>query len=184
MAMWPQFNEIKTTEAAAFLIERHGGKMNYMKLIKLLYLADRNALLTLGRPITFDRYVSMDRGPVLSRTLDLITEGNPPGAVSVWSRHISTPRDYYVEIKEKIEPWELSEAETDILDDIYKAHGHKSKWDLVMELHAILPEWKHPNGSSLPIPYDAILRAGGMDDDEIQMIIGEMKIIGALEVST
>ena len=53
--------------------------MSYMKLIKLLYLADREALLRWGRPITFDAYVSMDRGPVLSSVLDLINGGTAPG---------------------------------------------------------------------------------------------------------
>ena len=37
-----------------------GGKMSYMKLLKLLYLVDREALLRWGRPVSTDRYVSMD----------------------------------------------------------------------------------------------------------------------------
>ena len=35
--------------------------MSYMKLIKLLYLADREALARWGRPITTDQYVSTPR---------------------------------------------------------------------------------------------------------------------------
>jgi uncharacterized phage-associated protein len=64
-----RFNERKATQAAAYLLKRRGGKMSYMKLIKLLYFADRVALSRFGRPITTDRYVSMDRGPVLSHIL-------------------------------------------------------------------------------------------------------------------
>ncbi len=47
--------------------------MSYMKLIKLLYLADREALARWGRPITTDTYVAMKHGPVLSYILNLIT---------------------------------------------------------------------------------------------------------------
>jgi uncharacterized phage-associated protein len=47
--------------------------MAYIKLIKLLYLADREALLRWGRPITTDRHVSMPKGPVVSQIYDLIT---------------------------------------------------------------------------------------------------------------
>jgi len=46
--------------------------MNYLKLMKLLYLADRESMRRNGRPISGDRYVSMDHGPVLSQTLNLI----------------------------------------------------------------------------------------------------------------
>ena len=53
------FNEAKAREAAARLVELRSGKMSCMQLIKLLYLADREALLRWGRPITTDRYVSV-----------------------------------------------------------------------------------------------------------------------------
>jgi uncharacterized phage-associated protein len=66
------FNEAKATQAAARLLKLRGGSMSYIKLMKLLYLADREALIRWGRPITTDRYVSMDNGPVLSRIYNLI----------------------------------------------------------------------------------------------------------------
>ena len=33
-----RFNEVKATQAAARLLRNRGGRMSYMKLIKLLYL--------------------------------------------------------------------------------------------------------------------------------------------------
>jgi hypothetical protein len=50
--------------------------MSYIKLIKLLYLVDREALLLHGRPVTTDRYVQTDQGPSLSQINDLITMGS------------------------------------------------------------------------------------------------------------
>ena len=38
------FNQPKATQAAARRLKSRGGRMSYMKLIKLLYLADREAL--------------------------------------------------------------------------------------------------------------------------------------------
>lgn len=181
--MRPEFREKKTIEAVVFLIKRHNGEMNYMKLIKLLYLADREALLTLGRPITYDRYVSMDQGPVLSHTLNKINEGDPPGIPSTWSRHISAPHNYAVRLIMDLEPWELSDAEIDILSNIYRQYGHMDKWELVGMLHEILPEWQDPNGSSLPILYQDILQAGGMSDAEIRSIETELEVAGAFEVA-
>ena len=57
------YREDKATQAAARLLRLAGGKLNHMKLMKLLYLADRRALIQWGRPITFDWYVSMPHGP-------------------------------------------------------------------------------------------------------------------------
>ena len=49
------FNEAKATQAAARLLFLRGGTMSYVKLIKLLYLADREALIRWGRPVTSRR---------------------------------------------------------------------------------------------------------------------------------
>ena len=97
------FNERKATQAAAHLLRLHGGRMSCMKLIKLLYLADREALLTWGRPISTDRYVSMDRGPVLSRVLDLATDGGDPGTPSIWASSITEPSNYECSSRRKLE---------------------------------------------------------------------------------
>ena len=37
--MIPRFREDKTTDAALLLIQLAGGEINYMKMIKLLYLS-------------------------------------------------------------------------------------------------------------------------------------------------
>jgi len=83
-----RFNERKATQVAAQFLRLRGGRMSYMKLIKLMYLADREALLRWGRPISTDRYVSMDKGPVLSRVLDLATDGDDPSRPAIWSEQV------------------------------------------------------------------------------------------------
>lgn len=49
----PQFNEKKAIQIAAVFVKRVG-VINYVKLIKLMYLSDRKALLNWERPITGD----------------------------------------------------------------------------------------------------------------------------------
>ena len=62
------FNERKAAQMAAFflgqLLDR---KMPHLKLMKLLYLSDREAVRAFGWPISGDRLVSMPHGPVLSQ---------------------------------------------------------------------------------------------------------------------
>ena len=132
-----RFNERKATQAAAYLLQMRGGKMSYMKLIKLLYLADRAALVRFGRPITTDRYVSMDRGPVLSRVLDLATDGDIPGQELIWGAAISEPKsNYEVSLREDPGDDELSEAEVGVLEEIFERFGRMSRWELVDVAHA------------------------------------------------
>ena len=154
--------------------------MSYMKLIKLLYLADRAALLQSGRPITTDSYVSMDRGPVLSRVLDLATDGGLPGQTSVWAHHITEPAHHSVRLQTDPGEDELSAAELQLLDEVFRQHGGKSRWELVDLTHK-LPEWKNPQGSAIPIQYCDILKAGGKTEIEIAAVEDELEGVALAE---
>jgi uncharacterized phage-associated protein len=180
MAVNLSFNERKATEAAAHLLKRRGDRMSYMKLIKLLYLADREALLRFGYPITTDRYVSMDRGPVLSRVLNLITEEREPTGSSVWTNVISEPDHYQVHLNKEISPSELSDAEIELLDEIFDRYGGMDRWSLIEITHD-LPEWVDPHGSAIPISYRDILLNAGKTPAEVEVIEQEL---AALETSS
>jgi uncharacterized phage-associated protein len=174
------FNEKKATQAAAYLLKLRGGKMSYLKLLKLLYLADREALLRWGRPISTDRYVSMDRGPVLSRIFNLVTDGDDPGSPSIWYEQISDPANYEVHLKSEPTSDELSDAEVALLEEIFHRYGKLGRWELV-ELTHKLPEWTDPQGSAISITYRDILRAGGKSESEIAAIEEELQELGAVD---
>ena len=148
-----------------------------MKLIKLMYIVDREALLRWGRPISTDRYVSMDHGPVLSKTLDLINAGKDPKEKGVWFKHISEPRGYVVTLVKDSPLDELSRAEEKLIREVDQKFGHKDKWELVRFLHT-LPEWKDPNGSAIQIDYRDILEAGDKTEREVVAIEDELKALG------
>lgn len=169
-----RYNELKTTQAAALLLARRGGRMSYMKLIKLLYIADREALIRWGRPITGDAHCALDHGPVLSRTLNLINDGAGPMGESVWLEHISEPQAYDVQLKKDPGDGALSVAETELLEEIFKRHGHLSRWDLVKLTHSF-PEWHDPQGGSIRIDCRDILEAGGLTDRQIVDIEEELQ---------
>src|SRR5258708_7325249 len=95
------FNKPKTVQLVGKLITLSGGQINKMKLIKLMYLIDREALVRWGEPITGDRMLSIPYGPVLSNTLDLLNFGDsalsdiPGGSDAVWDPYI-TEENYTV----------------------------------------------------------------------------------------
>ena len=154
--------------------------MSYLKLIKLLYLLDRETLLRWGRPVTTDRYVSMDNGPVVSRIYDLIREERAPGTDPIWRHYISAPQEWEVALLADLETDELSRAEEALIDEIYAAYGKMTRWDLVRVSHD-LPEWQDPNGSAIPIQYRDILRAGNKTETEVAAVEAELESLAATE---
>ena len=164
--MRPMFREDRTTQAAARLLKLQGGTMNILKLIKLLYLVDRTALARFGRPITFDSYVSMPHGPVLSLTLDRINADPDIPDASYWHRYISERQGYDVKLIADAPSDQLSAAEEGVIDGVNADFGRMSQFELRDWCHAHLPEWTDPKGSSYPIGIAEILRAQGFDDED------------------
>lgn len=176
IAMAHRFDEAKATQAAAFILKLRGGQMHYLKLIKLLYLADRQALIRWGIPITTDRYVSMDNGPVLSNVLNLITEEVPK---PVWGRFISAPLgEYEVRLLENAPTDRLSRAEENLLREIYEQYGHRNRWDIVKNVMHTLPEWTYPEGSSVPISIREIMEGAGEDEEDVKAVVRELHAMG------
>lgn len=171
------FDERKTAQAAAHLLHRHGDPMPYIKLIKLLYLADRRALVETGHPVTGDRLISMKNGPVLSTTLDLIRQTGGRGR-SIWHEYVSDPDARYAVtatcplVLDEADD-ELSEYERSLLDAISLEFGGADEWDLVSYTHT-LPEWSDPRGSSSAIDPRTILKSEGFTRKEIAAVESEV----------
>lgn len=161
-------NRLKAAQAAAQLVKFHGGQLNTMVLIKLLYLADRKALLETGYPITGDGMVSMPLGPVLSTIYDWIQYGfdktNP------WYEYLTERENHQIALaKDNPEIGELSEYEVDVLKSVHEKYGDLGPWDISTLTHE-LPEYEDPHGSSFPIDPNTILRAEGKSDADIEWI--------------
>lgn len=173
--MKPKFREDKAAQAAALFLKLRGGIMSHLKLMKLLYLAEREALIRWRRPIIFDSYVSMDKGPVLSQTLNLLHgESEKSG---IWSETITSPTNNEVSLIRNPGTDSLSEAEETLIEEIFRKYGNMGRWEICDMTHE-LPEWVDPQGSSIPIDYKDILKGAGKTDIEIKSIISEIENIG------
>lgn len=138
------FREDKAT-ALAHVFLRHGeGSLNDLKLMKLMYLAERKSLGLFTATITGSRFHSMRFGPVLSDAYEVMKGAVP---ASIWSETIRFQRyrdgatENTFEIKVPLEPSEyLSEAEIEIADEVWAEYGSRGKWNLVDLTHEF-PEW-------------------------------------------
>jgi len=176
--MKPVFKEDKATQVAAKLLKLGGDSMSHLKLMKLIYLVEREALIQLNRPVTFDWCFSMDHGPILSQTLNLMHGDTETDGL--WKQTISEPSNHEVKLISDPGNDKLSDAEENIINNIFDKHGHKSRWELRDFTHT-LKEWKNPKGSSIEIEYSEILRAGGKTDSEIEAILDDIQNLAIME---
>ena len=138
--------------------------MEYIRLLKLLYIADREMLAEHGHTITGDEAVAMKKGPVLSRTYDLL-KGEGHGA-TVWANFIQT-EGYQAVLRRKPGRGKLSAAALVKLNEVSARYSNMATDDLIAETHKFR-EWRKvfPPGSrsSHLIPWELVLRVLGKAD--------------------
>ena len=164
-----RFELAKTVQAAALLLSREPAQTTeYLRLLKLLYIADRESLKETRRPITGDEVSAMEYGPVLERTYDLI---KPECKVDGWKKFIET-NGYDVHLVGDPGKGQLALYERKKLADVshrYKDHTWKQLSDLTHDF----PEWHNPGKTSIPIPLRSILKALGLNGETARQIENE-----------
>ena len=141
--------------------------MSHLKLMKLLYLSDREAMERYGFPMSGDCIVAMTHGPVLSRTLDLM-DGNVESLPDGWDSLISAKENHELSLNTSVVPMdldELSQADIEVLEAVWVGFGFMGKYQIRDYTHVHCPEWIDPNGSSYPIPYERVFQALGRSPD-------------------
>ena len=139
----PDFKKI--SQSLNYLAIKEGGSIDYLKAVKLLYLAERLHVRSYGRLITDDKLIGMKKGTLGSCTKDVI---------ELKQEHLSKMAYEYVEaridrsqITNQIitscdaNADELSESDIECIDKIWKSLGEKSAAELITLTHE-LPEWK------------------------------------------
>lgn len=155
-----QFSAEGALQASAYLLLRLGGNVDKIKLMKLLYLADRDHFLKHGRPITGDMQYALPHGPVPSCTLNLLS-GQDAEQNDFVFRHIETTDRTFRLICDPGAAC-LGESDRRILDSVLEKYGAMHTGAIRRFTHA-LPEFVECEieGSSAPIPYEVILKHHG-----------------------
>jgi uncharacterized phage-associated protein len=128
----------KLLDAVDYML-RQVGPCTRMKLVKLLYLADRYHLVRHGTPVLGDRYYRLPWGPVPSRSLDVLeaaadVAAHDPEAPSddlserlLTKIEIMDPESKYPNYRSRQLPGQpeyLSLSETEALDAVAKEFGN------------------------------------------------------------
>lgn len=156
-----RFNFEKSLQAAGVLLQLEDGRMPSLRLLRLLYIADRELLAETAIPITGDRVRAMKCGPVLSDVYSLIRgEATRSGD---WSAHVQT-QGYAVKLIHDPGRGKLSKGEVEKLTEVSERHRNRDQWEL-SDLIREFPEWRR----NLPtedethrlIPWADVLEAQG-----------------------
>ena len=161
------FSADKILQEIIYLLGLNGGRMNLLKLMKELYLIDREAIAERDTSVSGDTFFSMKHGPVLSLTLNMLNDLQAAG----WNDWLeSQPAKYYNDIivKKDIELSLLSEKDKEYISTISERFKNFDRFQLEDYTHKYLPEWHDPHGSSKKIRYRDIMRALGRSDEEIR----------------
>ena len=138
---------VKITQSLGFLLSLDDNhRMNKLKLVKLIWAADRYHLRKYGRTVTDSEYFALPHGPVSSLTLDVIDNDE----VALYAEDISF-------ISEHITPWEsdknqivlyneteddyLSETDKEALKFAWDTFGDKDPFELADNITHQYPEW-------------------------------------------
>lgn len=164
------FDIEKTIAAVAYLVQKEGGELDVFLALKTLYVADKDALIQWGKTITGDSFVSMDKGPVLSKTYNLFKGEGPQHEQTIWNAQISERVNHTVRLLREVSLDALSEREIEALESARLQIKSMPAWRVARWLHDNCPEWQDPHGSSIPIDPNVILRTAGKTEEEIQGI--------------
>ncbi len=119
--MRERFKFKRMLDAACYLLKLNGGKEGETALCDLLYLADREYLLTYGETITGDYPIGTDGGPGLSFTLS-----SYKAIPEKWREHIMVNDQLLLELRKETDYGDLCQAGCECLERIHKKY---SKFD-------------------------------------------------------
>jgi len=140
------FNYKKATQELNYFATKQGGRINKLKALKLVYLADRYHLRKYGRLITNDVYFAMNYGPVPSGVKDIAEASEFLGEIekNYSSRYLTQASRLMLESIKHVDEDVFSDSDMEALDFVWQKFGHLAQFGLAKLTHAY-PEWKKHN---------------------------------------
>ena len=173
------FDAAKATDLIIFLALKAGGSIGIRRLAMLAYLGERERLDRYEMPLTHGLMVAAPDGPVLLAVL-AYPGGTGSDNGERDARHAPTT-DGTLTAPEKMtfdDLGHLSEADVEILEDIWTRYGHHDGAALGEIARAECAEWRLSAKANTIIHYEAVLAALGKGD--IDGILEEIDIATAI----
>ena len=158
------FDHLKSVQMISYFVRKAGGCAEKLKLVKLLYLAERLSFERRGKPMNFDSYFSLPHGPVASSALngmDHLFEA------SEWDALALAANRKDVSIVGEVSDDHLSRADRSILDATWDEFGGMTASQIRNWTHEHCPEYEEVGPANrLPIDLSEILEQVGNPDPD------------------
>lgn len=143
MCIHLRFDHQKATQAIGFFAEKAGGMINKLRVLKLVYFADRYHLRKYGRLITNDEYFAMPYGPVASGVKDIAELSDFLGEQELVyaSQYLKKINSITIGLIKPYEHAVLSETDHEALLFAWEKFGQYSEFELSEITHKY-PEWE------------------------------------------
>lgn len=157
-----KFKADKLVETMLYLA-RTGMELDQYKVVKLIYLADREHFRRFRRPISFDRFVAMEYGPVASNALRVMKGENVAGIdrAALPFEIKKFDKLYFLnhpkrEIKREV----FSKSDLKVLDEVVAQYGNcsfKQLYNLTHGHFAYDRAWQNRHSNAEPMRFEDFL---------------------------
>lgn len=155
------FNAAKAAEAAMLFLQLEKKEPTVLKLVKLMYLVERESLERRDVPLFGGHYFSLKHGPVTSEPYNLMKGEGAEADQQKWDELISERDGNVLRIKKLVEPDFLSKAEVRLINEVHARHADKRAMELRDWCHDNVPEYEEVTCGNRPIRLGRIASAVG-----------------------
>lgn len=154
-----RFNRSKAVQIIAQILQHTNGSDDYLRVIKLFYIADRRYIQKTARPIAGGPIIALKHGPVAKDVFDMVKTASKPGPLEIHDHKLCLVTDPGYD--------ELCQLNIDLIKDVCTEYQNKGCWEVAEETQGF-DEWKkHWKTEAaffnpVSIPYKDIFKAVGM----------------------
>jgi uncharacterized phage-associated protein len=137
------FDHKKATQILNYFATRAGGKINRMKALKLVFLADRYHLRKYGRLVSNDLYIAMKLGPIPSLIMDIAEADKSlnKNFKEYVLKYLKVTNNTIIESTKDVDDSFFSESDVEALSFSWKTFSHLDQWGISDFTHNY-PEWE------------------------------------------
>jgi len=161
---------LKELHTTLYVVHGLGGVLDFHKIFKALYFADKNHLAKYGESILGDKYICMDFGPVPSTLYDRFKSLHGRKHMSdmeLWKDNFQAVPPHCIKATGLVNKDFLSESEINCLNEAIGDCKQLSFDQLVEKSHDAA--WNNTAGN-YPMDPNAIAQAGGANEDMLKYI--------------
>lgn len=179
-----RYSEAKAAHAAAYFLKLGNGSLELLKLMKLMYLAERSFYARYSRAMIGDEPYADRHGPVLDSVYRAASDYS--NDYPTWRELICERQGNDIDLKDRsVALLKLSQADRKVLDAVWDEHGHRTGSQLRKYTHRFCPEYDELSftlwSPRRPINMTRLLTSVGMSEAEAAAVIVEKQISEKLE---